>query len=345
MNKERQFGLFLGYGADFTYPNYQVIVQEAERLGYNAAWCQDNITGHHPIPRDIDIFDTWTFLTALARDTKTLRLGSMATPALRRYAPLLANTIASLDVISDGRVNIGLGSGDDKYQYEMIGQRFPETGKERRQVLRESIQVMKLLWTEEVANYQGEHLVLKDAIMNPKPVQKPCPPIYIACSNSRRMMPRMAAKHGDALAVMWGHDPSVEVTINAFQEEWEAFDRDPDDYMALRSGFIVFTRELDEEEARKYASQVTNFPYEERQTASPAKVPEGSDPDMYIVGSPEYVADEMERRVFEMGFNQTMTTFVVCEDMEPETDGLPGWAGSYLAGLRIFAEEVRPKLE
>lgn len=344
VNSKREFGLFLGYGSGFTYPAYRAIVQEAERLGYSAVWVQDNITGHHPIPRDIEILDTWTFLTALAANTSAIRVGSMATPALRRFAPLLAKTTASLDVISGGRVNIGLGSGDDAYQYEMIGQRFPESGKERRQILRESIEVMRLLWTEDMANFNGEHLQLRDAIMSPKPVQKPGPPIYIACNTSRRLMPRMAATYGDGLGIMWGHDPTVAQTVQVFQEEWAAAGRDPAAYKALRSTFIIFTNDSDEEKARQYASRVTTFPFDIRQTASPAKVPEGSDADMLVIGSPAHVAEELERRVFDIGFNQLMTTFVVCEDMKPETDGLKGWAGSYLAGLRLLADQVLPSL-
>jgi alkanesulfonate monooxygenase SsuD/methylene tetrahydromethanopterin reductase-like flavin-dependent oxidoreductase (luciferase family) len=217
MNAKREFGLFLGYGSDFTYPNYRIIAQEAERLGISSLWVQDNMTGHYPIPRDIEILDTWTFLTALAADTSKIRIGSMASPVIRRFAPLLAKTIASLDVISNGRVNVGLGTGDDVYQYEMIGQRFPETGKERRQILRESLEVMKLLWTEDVANYKGDHFQLKDAIISPKPIQKPTPPIYLACNTSRRLMPRMAARYGDGLGIMWGHDPTVERTVKAFK--------------------------------------------------------------------------------------------------------------------------------
>jgi alkanesulfonate monooxygenase SsuD/methylene tetrahydromethanopterin reductase-like flavin-dependent oxidoreductase (luciferase family) len=345
MVPNRKFGLFLGYGVDFTYPAYRVIAREAERLQYDALWVQDNITGHHPIPRDIEILDTWTFLTALAVDTTTIRIGSMATPALRRFAPLLAKTIASLDVISNGRVNVGLGSGDDTYQYEMIGQRFPETGEERRKILLETIQVMKLIWTEDVANFSGEHFHLKDAIFSPKPVQKPNPPIYIACNTSRRLMPRMAAQYGDGMGIMWGHDPSVAVTVKAFQEEWQSFNRDPNDFAALRSAFIIFTNIKDDERARRYESKITTFPYGQRQTASPAKVPEGSDPDLYLIGSPAHIAEELEKRSFQLGFNQIMTTFVVCEDMKPETDGFPGWAGSYLAGLRLFAEQVIPLLK
>jgi alkanesulfonate monooxygenase SsuD/methylene tetrahydromethanopterin reductase-like flavin-dependent oxidoreductase (luciferase family) len=157
-------------------------------------------------------------------------------------------------------------------------------------------------------------------------------------------MPRMAAQYGNGLGIMWGHDPSVAITVTAFQEEWRSNNRDPEEYAALRSAFIIFTNDKDEEKARKYASKITTFPHDVRQTASPAKVPEGSDPDMMVIGSPDHVAEELERRVFDLGFNQLMTTFIVCEDIKAETDGLPGWAGLYLAGLRILADQVLPQL-
>jgi hypothetical protein len=113
----------------------------------------------------------------------------------------------------------------------------------------------------------------------------------------------------------------------------------------MRSSFIIFTNKLDEEEARKYKSSITPFPYGVRQTASPAKVPEGADADMYLIGSPYFVADEIKRRVFDMGFNQYMCTFVVCPDIKVDTNGYPGWAGSYIGGLRLFAEQVLPELK
>ena len=148
MNDHRSFSLFMGYGSGFTFPFYQAVTREAEQFGFETIWTQDNITGHAPIPRDIEILDTWSFLSASAASTTTIRIGSMATPAVRRFAPLLAKTIASVDVISNGRVNVGLGAGDDWHQYEMIGQRFPDTIQERRQILKETIEVMKCMWRE-----------------------------------------------------------------------------------------------------------------------------------------------------------------------------------------------------
>jgi alkanesulfonate monooxygenase SsuD/methylene tetrahydromethanopterin reductase-like flavin-dependent oxidoreductase (luciferase family) len=227
----------------------------------------------------------------------------------------------------------------------MIGQRFPDTGKERRQILRETIQSMKLMWSEESAYFEGEHIKLNGAIMSPKPVQKPHPPIYIACNTSRRLMPRMAAEHGNGLAIMWGHDPTVATTVKAFQEEWEAFNRNPEEYAALRSAAIIFNNDDDYDRGRKFEIEITGFPSNWELQASPAKVPEGSDPELFIVGKPSTIAEELNRRVFGMGFNQLMCGFVACDDVKIDTEGIPGWPGNYLGAMRLFVDEVLPLLE
>lgn len=336
----------MGYGKGFTFPYYLSIAREAEHRGFDAIWTQDNITGHAPIPRDIEIFDTWSFLSAIAAGTNKIRVGSMATPAVRRFAPLLAKTIASIDVISDGRVNVGLGAGDDWRQYEMIGQRFPGTIQERRQILKETIEVMKCMWTEELANYAGNHFQLKDAILSPKPIQKPNPPIYIACNTSKRLMPRIAAQQGDALAMMWGHEETVRTVVTAFQEEWQAAGRSAEDYTALRSAYIVFRNDENEANARKNVSEITSFPVDtETQTATQAIVPEGADPDLFVFGRPETIAEQLQKKVFDMGFNEMMCSFVACDDVDADTEGLPGWPGRWLGGMRLFTEEVMPMLQ
>ena len=346
MNQRRNFSLFMGYGKGFTFPYYQTVALEAERLGFETIWTQDNITGHAPIPRNIEILDTWAFLSAIAAGTTRIRLGSMATPAVRRFAPLLAKTIASIDVISNGRVSVGLGAGDDWHQYEMIGQSFPDTIQERRQILKETIEVMKCMWSEELANYAGEHFQLRDAILSPKPIQKPNPPIYIACNTSKRLMPRIAAQQGDALAMMWGHDETVRTVVTAFQEEWQAAGRSAEDYTALRSAYIVFRNDENEAKSRKNVHEITSFPIDtEPQTATQAIVPEGADPDLMVFGRPDTIAEKLQTAVFDMGFNEMMCSFVACDDVDVDTGGFSGWAGRWLGGMRLFAEEVMPLLQ
>jgi alkanesulfonate monooxygenase SsuD/methylene tetrahydromethanopterin reductase-like flavin-dependent oxidoreductase (luciferase family) len=344
MNRDRQFGIYIELGKDWTYPNIRTIAQEAEALGYDALWYQDNLTGHWPIPRELEKFDVWTLLPALAADTTSIRLGPLVTPALRREAPLLAYAASSLDIISNGRLNLGLGSGDDRLQYEMIGQRFPGTGNERREYLVEAIQVLKALWSEDRANFEGRHFRLKDAILCPKPIQRPHPPIYIGCSNSRRMMPKLAAEHGDALAIMWGHEPSVDITMDAFREEWLAFGRDPQALKALRTAIVIFSDDEDAAKARQFTEELTGFPRRYNVSASTAIIPEGAEESLFILGRPSTIAAELKRRVFDKGFNELMCSFVVYDDINVKKSDLPGHPGNYLAGMRLFVEEVMPHL-
>ncbi len=207
---------------------------------------------------------------------------------------------------------------------------------------------MKGLWREDLANYEGKHFRLRNAILSPKPVQQPNPPIYIACNTSRRLLPRMAARHADALAIMWGHDPTVSevVTASAFREEWLAAERPPEDYVALRSAYIVFHDDGDEARARRNVREITTFPIDsERQTATQAVVPEDADPDLMLFGTPDQIAEQIEERVFGLGFNEVMCSFVACDGVDVDTDGLDGWPGRWLGGMRLFASEVLPKLK
>ena len=160
-------------------------------------------------------------------------------------------------------------------------------------------------------------------------------------------MPRIAAQQADALAIMWGHDETVIRVISAFQEEWEAAGRSSDDFRALRSAFIVICDHDDEMKAKQEAKEITvNFHWDgHRQTASQAIVPIGSDPDLYLFGTPEKIANELQERVFDLGFNELMCSFVAGKNIEIDTGGFNGWPGHWLGGMRIFAEQIMPLLK
>ena len=159
-------------------------------------------------------------------------------------------------------------------------------------------------------------------------------------------MPRIAAQQADALAIMWGHDETVIRVINAFQEEWETAGRPAEDYRALRSAFIVICDHDDEDRARRESDELNDFGYAgNTQTASQAIVPKGSDPDLYIFGTPEKIANELQERVFDLGFNELMCSFVAGKNIEIDTGGFNGWPGHWLGGMRLFAEQIMPLLK
>ncbi len=343
MNQSVDFSVFV-VCRDWSYPELRTVVQEAERLGFSAAWHEDNITGHSPVPRDLPGFDVWAVLPALAEATNTIRLGPMATPVPRRFAPLLAKTAASFDVISGGRLDMALGAGDDTYQYEMIGQEFPER-KIRVGMLREAIEVMKLMWSEKRANFSGEHYHLSDAILSPKPLQKPNPPIWVAISNSKRVLPRLAAEYGDAICITWGPDQDVAQSLDSFVERCDELKIPKESRKMARHMWVVLCEEgFDWKPA---FTQITHIPMDWSLYASPATVPEGEDGLGFAAGPPEKVAAEVKRRTIDMGFNHVMLNFLSVGSYADaiDTDGLEGWSGNYLGTMRRAVEEILPTLK
>ena len=337
-----EFSAFIT-GRDWPYPDFRAVVQEAERLGFSAAWQDDNFTGHSPYPRDMPGFDVWAMLPALAEATSKIRLGPMATPVLRRFPPVFAKTAASFDVISGGRLNLALGAGDDATQFESLGQPFPERA-ERLAILKESIDVIKLMWIQHRANYQGEHFHLKDAIMTPKPLQKPHPPIWLAVTSSKRVMPRLAAEYADAVCINWGHDGTVEEAINAYRERCVEMGTQPESRTMCRRMSIVLSEEGYDWEPD--FTRITSIPLNWDLYASTAKVPPGTNPFSLVVGPPDKVAEEIRRRSVDLGFNHLMFNFLSVGSFEKslETNGIQGWAGNYLGSMRLAAKEVLPRI-
>jgi alkanesulfonate monooxygenase SsuD/methylene tetrahydromethanopterin reductase-like flavin-dependent oxidoreductase (luciferase family) len=119
--------------------------------------------------------------------TSKLRLGQLVTCASYRNPALLAKMAASLDVISKGRLDFGIGAGWYEGEYKSYGYRF-ETPAVRIRQLQEAVQIIKKMWTEEKATFQGKYFTIDGAINSPKPIQKPRPPITIAGSGEKLML-------------------------------------------------------------------------------------------------------------------------------------------------------------
>jgi len=170
-------------------------VRRIEELNYYSGWLFDHF---HPVgyaPKGQSVFECWTTLTALSESTKKIRLGQMVTCNSFRYPSVLAKMAACFDVISNGRLEFGIGAGWLKEEYEGYGIPFPRN-KERVDRLEEAVQVIKKMWTEERANFRGRYYNIKEALNNPKPVQKPHPPILIG-GGGEKLTLRVVAKYGD----------------------------------------------------------------------------------------------------------------------------------------------------
>jgi F420-dependent oxidoreductase-like protein len=169
--------------------------REAENAGFDAIWVYDHF---HTVPTaQLEAtFECWTSMAALARDTSTIRLGQMVTCNSYRPPSLLAKMASCVDVMSHGRLILGIGAGWYQHEYEAYGYEYPET-PERLRMLRESLQVVKAMWTQERAQFDGRYYQVRGAINEPKPVQKPHPPIWIG-GGGERVTLKLVAQYGDA---------------------------------------------------------------------------------------------------------------------------------------------------
>ncbi|HKS69370.1 MAG TPA: LLM class F420-dependent oxidoreductase [Ktedonobacterales bacterium] len=161
-----------------TYEAMQAVWHAADATPeLDHAWLFDHFIPLGPDPTGPQL-EGWTLLGAFAAQTERIRLGLMVTGNTYRHPAVLANIGATVDVISHGRLEMGIGAGWNDVEHQMYGMTLPPPG-ERIRRLGEACEVIKLLWTEPVANFEGRYYQLHDARCEPKPVQKPYPPFVI----------------------------------------------------------------------------------------------------------------------------------------------------------------------
>lgn len=167
----------------------------ADEAGFDHIWAFDHLLPIHQEPT-FPIVDGWSLIAAMAEVTSRAQIGLNVTGNLYRHPALLAKMATTVDHLSDGRLAMGIGAGWNEPEFRMFGMDFPERPGERLDRLEEAVKVMKLLWTEPRASFAGRHYQLTDAIAEPKPVQKPHPPIWIGGNGPKRTL-RIAAEHAD----------------------------------------------------------------------------------------------------------------------------------------------------
>jgi alkanesulfonate monooxygenase SsuD/methylene tetrahydromethanopterin reductase-like flavin-dependent oxidoreductase (luciferase family) len=167
------------------WPAYLEVVRVAEELGFDSYWTYD-----HPVFG----FDCWTTLSAVAAVTSKMRLGTMTTCVYYRNPALLARMAADVDRISNGRLILGLGIGDDLHEFEQLGIAASPLA-ERQQGLEDAIQIIKGLWREPTYTYRGKQFMVDGASAAPGPQQAHVP-IMIA-GGGERVTLRQVAQYGD----------------------------------------------------------------------------------------------------------------------------------------------------
>jgi F420-dependent oxidoreductase-like protein len=252
-----------------TYDDLLRVALEAERLGFGAFFRSDHYLamGTDGLPGPSD---AWITLAGLARETSTIRLGTMMTSATFRHPGPLAISVAGVDQMSGGRVELGLGAGWYDAEHTAYGIPFPDTG-ERFDVLEEQLAVITGLWASTGDfSFDGKHYTVIDSPGLPKPVQEK-PPVLIG-GRGRNRTPALAARYADEFNLPFVPFDKGLPQLDRVRQACEAIGRDPGS-MRLSSALVLCVG-ADEQEFRRRAAAIGHDPDELRADQLGGTVPE-----------------------------------------------------------------------
>ena len=253
------------------------------------------------------MLESWTTLSTIAGFTSRIKLGTMVTGIVYRHPSVLAKIGATLDVLSRGRLFMGIGAAWNEEEAAAYGIPFPSTS-ERFQRLEEAVQIIRKMWTEQPASFAGKFYQVRDAYCNPQPIQKPHPPILIGGSGERKTL-RTVAQYGDACN-LFGSSETVKKKLAVLREHCRDVGRDYNSILKTKLGTVTIDKDRDA--ARKRV--------EERFKGAP----EQRVKEFAIYGNPEDVRRQVEA-FRDVGIEYLILSF------EPQRE---------LESMNLFADEV-----
>jgi len=282
-----------------------------ERLGFDSIWMYDHFI---TFPATTEAcFESWTTLSALATLTKKLGLGQLVTCNSYRYPSVLAKMGATLDVVSNGRLNLGIGAGWYKLEYDAYGIPYPKDSVRLAQ-LREAVQIIKKMWTEDKPTFHGQYYTIDKAINSPKPIQKPHPPILIG-GEGKRLTLRMVAELADRCNFGGLITPQrYKELLEVLEEHCRRVGRKIDDIeKTLIFDYVAIARNRAalKEKTRKFKPK----------NVSKAQFIEGN-----LIGTPEEIVSRINEFI-DVGVTYIMVRFPDMLENKP---------------IQLFAEEVMP---
>jgi F420-dependent oxidoreductase-like protein len=234
-------------------PNYRELeglCQRCEEIGFDSAWLMDHFTWG---PTS-SVLECWTTLTALACETRRIHVGSFFLCNGYRNPALVAKMAATLDVISDGRLELGVGAGWKEDEYKAYGYNFG-TKAERIARLDEAVTIMKLMWSGKPVTFNGKYYHISEAVCRPKPVQREGPRLWIG-GGGEQLTLRVTAKHANAC-----NFSGISTTLETFERKLAILEhhcrhigRNPEEI--TKSVTLELILGKDEEEARQRKKQV-----------------------------------------------------------------------------------------
>jgi F420-dependent oxidoreductase-like protein len=284
------------------------IARLAEELGFDSLWVYDHF---HNVPRPAHetMFECWTVMAAISQRTSRIRLGQMVGCAPYRNPGLLAKITSTIDVISGGRLDWGVGAGWYDHEFRGYGYEFA-SNKDRIGVLRETVEIVKSMWTEPDTTYDGRYFQLQGGQCDPKPLQHPHPPIWIG-GGGEELTLRVVARHADR-SNFGGKPHEFAHKCEVLKEHCKAVGRDYDEIVKTIAGEL-FVRETEDELVAAGSKSMWGEPLDSWRAGN-------------LVGTPEQVAEKIEAY------------------MDVGARGFVPWCSDYpdTESLRLFAEKVIP---
>jgi F420-dependent oxidoreductase-like protein len=307
------FRVFVEPQQGANYADQLAVAQAAESLGYSAFFRSDHylaMSGDgRPGPTD-----SWVTLGGIARETSTIRLGTLVTSATFRYPGPLAIAVAQVDEMSGGRVEFGLGTGWFEKEHLAYAIPFPPL-RERFARLTEQLELITGLWTAplgETFDYAGAHYAVNDSPALPKPVQRPHPPIIIGGSGAKRT-PSLAATFADEYNVPFAPIDTITTQLDRVREAVDEVGR-PADSMTYSAAFVVCAGRDDAEVAKR--ADAIGREVDELRSNSP------------LTGTPAQIVDQLGPYA-EIGLHRVYLQLMDISDLDH---------------LQLFADEVQRQL-
>jgi len=240
-------------GAPVSFAKVHDAVRRAESLGFDSVWISDHFflsLDRYGGGRELNgSLEPMTTLAALGAMTERIRLGTLVLGPFRHPATL-AKMAAAIDLVSHGRLDVGLGAGWFQDEFDAFGYEFGTTG-ERFTVLEETLAVLRALFEEGPATFEGGHFRLDGAFNHPLPAQRPGPPLWVGAKGGPRAL-RLAARHADGWNTVWRWTPQdYGERVAEARRICEAVGRDPAS-LRLSVGLYSLIGENQRDLARRY---------------------------------------------------------------------------------------------
>ncbi len=318
-----RIGIMIEGQEGLTWDRWRRIAETVEAVGFESLWRSDHLFSLYDVPTRPRL-DTWTSLTYLAATTRRIRFGPLVCPITFHQPSILARQAADVDVLSGGRLELGVGAGWHDREHQAFGIPYPRVG-ERIRRLDEGVRVIRALWADGPAHFDGRYYRLDGAVGWPKPVQRPRIPLVIGGKGPRLL--EVVAKHADEWNCGGSRPPAdVRVKTEVLLAACDRVGRDPRSIRRSWMGAYLIGESAAVLERRARAIQE----YVPARAATPtAALPDVLRREGWLVGSPAEIVAQMRALIAE-GIERFMLQHYDQEDLD---------------ALHMLAEQVLPRAD